>query len=349
MKVGLILAGNIWFAPYVSNYINILDKYNVDYEIISWNRDGRDDALGFQYNEELLEGAASLKSYWRYTNFIRRIVNQEKFDKLILFGSQISILLSDLLLKYKRRYIVDYRDLSIEQKIGLKQIFSFILSNSYANVISSPGFKKCLPKSKYYISHNFNIKKVKESLNNNIRDDFNKKNDIDILTIGGIRDYTSNIEVVKSLSNILGFTCRFVGKGIASKRIEDFCKENNIGNASFYGYYPKEEESIYIEESTFLNIFYPRVISHDTAMSNRFYNSLIYKRPMIVTKHTTQGDYVEKYKVGIAIENCQNLKQDILEFLDNDFEEYSQNCNKLLSLFLEDEKKFQTKVKDFLS
>lgn len=348
MKIGLILASNIWFSPYLSIYTNILDNNKVDYTIISWNRDGRDKPIGYQY-DELLEGPARFNSYRRYARFVKKVIQHEKIDRLILFGPQEAILLSDLLIRYKKKYIVDYRDLSIEQKIGFKQIYSLILKNSYANIISSPGFKKCLPKNEYLISHNFNIDIVKKTLDLEEKKDYNINNKIDILTIGGIRDYSSNIEIVKALANSSDFKCRFVGKGNASEKIESYCKENNIKNVYFQGYYPKEEEPIHIKESTFMNIFYPRIITHDTAMSNRFYNSLIYKKPMIVTKNTTQGDYAEKYKVGVVLDDCHNLKNKLLNFLETDFSEYAKNCNKLLSLFLEDEKEFVNKIEEFIS
>jgi hypothetical protein len=64
-----------------------------------------------------------------------------------------------------------------------------------------------------------------------------------------------------------------------------------------------------------MNIFYPRVITHDTALSNRFYNSLIHRKPMIVTKGTIQGDYAERFNVGVAIEDCNNLVENLRNFI----------------------------------
>lgn len=76
---------------------------------------------------------------------------------------------------------------------------------------------------------------------------------------------------------------------------------------SFVGYYPKEKE--YVAEALFLNIFYSHKPSHNTAISNRFCNSLIYRKPMITTRGTIQGDYAEKYNVGVALDYCENLPE----------------------------------------
>lgn len=351
MKIALILPGNIWFAPYVRIYTRLLDAHHVDYSIISWNRDGKDNLEGFQYKDRVFEStrSASLFEYLRYISFIKHTVRKEGFDKLIVFGPHISCLLGAFLLRWKGDYMIDYRDLSIEQKPGLKQLFSLLLKRSYANVISSPGFVRCLPKSEYLISHNFNVDAVKQALDISENEGFNVANGIDVLTIGGIRDYSSNIEIVNALSNKEGFVCRFVGKGLAENQIKEYSETNKIQNVHFWGFYQKEEEPGFIRSATFLNIFYPQVITHDTAMSNRFYNSLIYKRPMIVTQDTTQGYYAEKYDLGVSIKDGEKLSEKLQDFLKTDYASYCRRCNDLLKIFLEDQKVFEDKVKEFVT
>lgn len=348
MYIGLILPGNIWFAPYVRIYTRILDAEKVKYAIVSWNRDGGDEQEGFQYQEKQGDGSAGFVAYLRYIRFVKRVTRSEAFDKLIVFGPQMTCLLNLFLLKYKSKFVIDYRDLSIEQRVGFKQIYTFFLKKSFANVISSPGFKRVLPNRDYLISHNFESEKARQILGETRERSFNTLNGIDVLTIGGIRDYSSNIEIVKSLANIDGVRCRFVGKGIAANRIESFCRENSIQNVSFHGYYPKSKEPDFIKDCTFLNIFYPRVITHDTAMSNRFYNSLLYKRPMIVTRGTTQGDYAEEFGVGLAIDNGVGLEKRLAEFTQKDFQEYSNKCDDLLNSFLKDEDIFIESIKRFV-
>lgn len=350
MKIALVLPGNIWFAPYVRIYTRLLDVHHIDYSIISWNRDGKDGVEGFQYKDREFENtrSATLIEYLRYVSFIKHTVRKEGFDKLIVFGPHICCLLGLFLLRWKKKYMIDYRDLSIEQKPGLKQLFSLLVKRSYANVISSPGFARCLPKSDYLISHNFSVDAVKQALDASDNEGFYISNGIDILTIGGIRDYSSNIEIIRSLANKEGFVCRFVGKGLAENQIKEYSETNKILNVHFWGFYQKEEEPGFIKTATFLNIFYPRIITHDTAMSNRFYNSLIYKKPMIVTQDTIQGDYAEKYELGVAIKDGEMLAEKLREFLKKDYAEYCKRCNNLLKSFLEDQRVFEEKVEDFI-
>lgn len=98
-----------------------------------------------------------------------------------------------------------------------------------------------------------------------------------------------------------------------------------------------------------MNIFYPRIVTHDTALSNRFYNSLIYHRPMIVTKNTCQGDYAESYQVGVAVVDCDNLTSNLQSFLLQDFDAYCKRCDSLLNDFLKDQEQFVNAVKEFVS
>lgn len=353
VKVALILPGSIWFAPYVRNYTRIFDEVNVDYSIISWNREGDDKVEGFQYNEICKKGHASagFGAYRGYIKFIKKTIRENGFNRLVVFGPQMTCLLSLYLLKnFRNRYIIDYRDLSIEQKTGFKQVFSIMLRFSYANVISSPGFKRCLPKRDYYLSHNFDENAVCEALEHKDNSTtFNVNGCVDVLTIGAIRDFSSNIEVVKALINKDGFNLRFVGKGAKTKeKLQAFCDENKAQNISFTGFYEKKDEVGYVKSATFMNIFYPRIITHDTALSNRFYNSLIYHRPMLVTKDTCQGDFAEKHQVGVAVKDCSNLSNKLYAFLKQDYSAYCNRCDELLKMFLNDQKKFVEVVRLFV-
>lgn len=351
MKIALVLPGSIWYAPYVRIYTKILDEFHTDYSIISWNREGDDKPEGFQYDVPCAKGHGSAGwEYMGYIKFIKKTIKEQGFDRIIVFGPQMTCMLSTyLLLHFRGRYMIDYRDLSIEQKSGFKQLFAMMLKFSQANVISSPGFKRCLPKRDYYLSHNFDIDAVKTAFEEKVEGSFEVDKEIEILTIGAIRDYSSNIEVVKALGNKKNITISFVGKGDTADDIAEYCKKNGIENVKFTGFYQKHEEAGYVKNTTFMNIFYPRVITHDTALSNRFYNSLIYRKPMIVTKNTTQGDYAVRYGVGLALETAEGLADKLQEFLKQDYAAYCNRCNTLLCNFIHDYNEFYGAVKHFVS
>ena len=70
---------------------------------------------------------------------------------------------------------------------------------------------------------------------------------------------------------------------------------------------------------------------------------------MITTAHTTQGDYAEAYKVGVALNDCDNLPNDLRNYLHGmDVNLYQENREKLLREFLLDYDKWENVVKQFL-
>lgn len=352
MSIALVVPGTLWDQPFVRTYSEFLSKSNVEYDIISWNRDGRDKAEGIQYNyRQPLNSNRFLKlfGYLRFAQFAKKWINKNNYSKLIIFGPQIGLFIPCLLKKYTGSYIFDYRDLSIEQMSIFHSTFRKVLENSYANIISSPGFMRALPAGyDFLVCHNFNIDMVEATLNRSNGGQWNIGTPIKILTIGGIRDYSSNSEVIRALANNPNYLIQFVGRGIAADALKSYCEMNSVKNVEFKGFYHKEEEPNFIKSASFLNIYYPRKLSHDTALSNRFYNSLIFKRPMIVTKNTTQGDLAEQYKVGVAIENCNNISESLLNFLENDYLEYSNRCDELLRVLLVEQKSFYNKLTDFI-
>lgn len=354
MRIAIITSNNLWFSPYVKIYTSILDKEGVSYDIITWCRDGKDEEGCIQYKERLKSTNPIVKffRYLSYASFVKKTLNRGKYDKLIVFTPQVGIFISSYLKKfYRGQYIFDYRDLSIEQKPYFKRAFLRLLDNSVANVISSPGFMEHLPANyDYILSHNFDVDIVRDAIQGDASTIQPSSETINVLTIGGIRDYESNVQVINSLANKEGFTVNFVGKGPSAESLKTYSENSGFTNVHFEGYYPKEKEKDYINNSTFLNIFYPRKPSHDSALSNRFYNSLIYKKPMITTAETTQGYYALKYELGVALADCTNLAEDLRKFLMNtNIEEYNIRCDSLLQEFLLDYDRFLTTLKSFIS
>ena len=70
---------------------------------------------------------------------------------------------------------------------------------------------------------------------------------------------------------------------------------------------------------------------------------------MIVTRNSTQGDYAEKYKVGLVVDDCKNLETQLKTYFENlDYDNYCRSCNQLLEVLLKDEVKFEGVVRSFL-
>ncbi|GAB6958967.1 hypothetical protein JCM15754A_03020 [Prevotella aurantiaca JCM 15754] len=351
MKLGLLLPTNVFFCPYVRNYTDILDENNIQYDIIYADKRGLKEKAAHRFSRKIGDNAhqiTRLLYYLEYSSFLRRVIKKEQYDKLIVFGPQIAIFLKPFLKKhYKNKFILDYRDLSIEQKF--KGTYNELMKLSALHVVSSPGFIKCLPNAcSSILSHNFDINTLKRAINDHNPSYELDKGQIEVLTIGGIRNYEQNAAIIEALGDKEGFLVTFAGNGIDAHKLEEFTKERGYKNVAFSGYYDKKDEPSIIQKSTMINIFFPRILSHDTAMANRFYHSVFFRKPMITTADTIQGEYTKNYKLGLAITNTDNLAEEITTYLNTfDKEEYEENRKKILKDFYSDYKLFEEKVLAF--
>jgi len=349
MRIGLILSGSYWYSPYVKIYEDVLNTNSIDYDVLSWDRDGLNDGSVISFvSIERPDSSRfhKLFNYLRYRNFLIKTIKKEKYDKLIIFGPQTGLLLySFLKSNYNKKFFLDYRDVSIEQ--NFKKTFKKLLDCSSEIAISSPGFKKVLPKGfNFLISHNFRLHElqIKNSENEIKRKPFDNSIVV-VSTIGAIRDISANMELVTSLKNKGEFQIQFIGKG--SEVFSDL--GGGYENIKCTGFYNKDEEESFFINADFVNIYYPAIISHSTALSNRFYNALIFKRPMIVTSNSIQGNYVNSYKLGLSINDCNNLDISIKSYVEKfSFEEFSERCDFLIAEFLKDYSVFEKALIEFV-
>lgn len=337
----------------MNTYKRIFEQLGYTYDVILWDRDGSDASAPIRFcsNGVNLENSLlKAVSYVKYSQFIKRIVLANKYDRLVVSGPHLAILLSSFLCKkFKGRYILDYRDISVEQKPLLRNIYSKALVNSFCNVVSSPGFKKYLPQEyKYLISHNFDVEAAAASLKSDYPT-FNAGSTFDILTIGYIRNYSSNVKLLQSLGGNDDYRLTFAGRGDADASLKEYALSHNMGNVEFTGFYKEENEAEIVKKCNFINIFFPNDIKHSTIMSNRFYLALIHKKPMIVTAGSIQAAFVREYALGIIVEDCGNLDAEIKKFiLSFDYVSFCERCNKLLSLFIEDYRLLMRTIDSFM-
>ena len=349
MKVAIIILGNTWVCPYVNTYKRIFESIRCAYDVILWDRDGSDATVPVRYSS----GGANLANplvkayhYLKYADFIKKTIQKNGYDRLVVSGPHLAILLSAVLRKkYKGRYIIDYRDISVEQHLLLGGVYSKVLESSFCNVISSPAFKEYLPREyDYLISHNFDVNRAIRSMECEKRT-MTVVPPLNVLTIGYIRNYYSNVKIIQSLGDNDNYRLNFVGRGDAAVALEEYATSNGISNICFSGFYKKEDEPSIVEECHFINIFFPDDVVHSAIMSNRFYLALIHKRPMIVNAGSVQATYVEKYALGVVYDGCGNLDAEIKSFLTNfDYATFCKNCNELLAIFVQEHRALECAV-----
>jgi hypothetical protein len=358
MRVAIICPSNIENAPYIKYYTDVFDSMNeVEYVYITWNRFKLKSKIInnniYEFDKSSPTNIPNIKKYYHfklYSNYVEKVLREGKFDFILVFTLQAALFLSRYLLRnYKYKYIFDIRDYSPIYpyfRSRIKKTIKF----SATTTISSLGFKGWLPGGySYTLGHNAD----KTMINKAINKDFKKvvlKNSksVNILTIGQLRDISSNSRLILSLNNNLNFNLYFVGYGQASNSLKYISKDFN--NVFFKGRYNKKDEAKIVEQFDLINILLPVTPADNTLMSNRFYLSLIHRKPMIVNQESIQAKYVLKYNVGLIIKNNDNIPDKITEYI-NSFEEalYNLGCSDLLKEIKNDIDIFEFKIKSLLN
>ncbi len=355
MKVGILLNANIYYNPYLNSYSKILDELKISYDILAWDRANIGEKGAAIFKKEYPYGTGKkirwFINHYSYSRFLRAQIIKNQYDRLVIFGPQVGLFLYIVLKeKYSYHFCFDFRDIFIEQLFP--KLFKRFLKLSSLNVISSSGFISYLPKGfEYTLSHNIDIDILNDRIYKMPLSNDCFKLPIKVVTIGTLRHYEQNYQIMSALANNKNFTIKFIGSPANEcLKLQQDAIKNQLSNVEFIGFYQKKDESSFFEDADFINIFFPTDIAGNTAMSNRFYSALLYKKPIITTKGTIQGMYVEKYNLGLVIEDCSNLENRIKEFVLNfNQAEFNRNCDKLLIEFRNDYQIFKEKFIEFIT
>lgn len=350
MKVALINPNIIENSPFFEYYTDVLNKnQNIDYTYITWRRNEKSVTPSLKKNYEFSLSshitASKIKkiSHYRlFINYVKDIISKENFDYIIVFTLQCGLFLHNYLKKnYNNRYIFDIRDYSPVYPFFKAKIDSLI-KHSIFTTISSPGYRDWLPKEySYTLGHNVKKDLIINAINNfSSSTSFTKSKPIKILTIGQIRDFSSNSRIIRSLYDDPDFEVFFVGDGISVASLKEIAKGSS--NIHFKGRYLKKDENSIVKECDLVNIILPISLAHDTPLSNRFYLSLIHQKPMVVNKESIQAKYIREYNTGLIIESNDDISTKILNYRKNFNEKtYINGCLDLLSIIKNDIDKFE--------
>jgi len=318
VKIAIISSAHPEKCPYIKYYTDVLERLNLNFDLLSWNRDGfyksfmKNNYYWFNYRSlETKNNLLKLFDYYKFSKFVSNNIKDTDYDILILYDTASVVFLWPLLCKkFKKKYIYDIRDYSPIIPC-IRMFMHKIIVNSKFTVISSPGYKKWLPRNyEYIIGHNLRRKLLNIPM---IIPCFFSNKVIKILTIGQIRNFSPNASLVEAVGNKSNILLEFVGYGNEYENLKKYSKK--FHNILFTGRYKKDEEADIVKNVDFINILLPDTLSFNTPLSNRFYLSLIYRKPMIVNEESIQAKYVLKYKLGIVIKKGDNIYEKICEYV----------------------------------
>jgi len=362
MKVALIGFNDLQYLPYISKYITILDSLTIPYDIICWDREDTNSDNSFNSEKfyrfkmdtppELSE-IRKLPGIIAYSRYIRKLLKENKYDKLIMLATQSAVIIADVLLrKYKKRYIFDVRDYWHESFRPLARIEEQIVLNAGLNVLSSRGFQSWLPKADWVVSHNVHINDLLEWINS-IHEPprIFLKEKIIINFIGQLR-YED--EIKRIIDRMGGYSCYIVnyyGSSALKSDISTYAKKKFATNIYFHGRYSHADRfNLYKESDFVLSNYDTKLIGERTALNNKLYEAVLSLRPIIVSKGTFLEELVIKYGLGFAIDTkIDDIHQHIQDYIKAfNARLFLNSCEQFIKDTLKDDMDFKANIINFL-
>lgn len=353
-KIAIVGFHNLHLMQFLYKYTNILDRNNIEYDVLYWNRDSISTPCNFKgnpvcFNYETSNYVSKWKKivgYLKCRKFFTATIKKNNYDKLILLTTQSTIALSPIVLsRYKNRYIYDFRDLTMENIPLYRKMVEKLVYNSNFTSISSNGFipfidKDNKLKNKFITAHNC------RGLNyygSNVQYTV----PIKIVFWGMIRQFDFQKKICDFFGNDNRFEIRYHGEG-ASEDLKKYCENKSYKNIIFTGRYFLNEIPDFVKNTNILMNLYENDGKQEHAMTVKFYDGIQYGLPMLIMKNSYMDIYIgdKPFKYSFSFNN--NDKDGIINWLQN--LNRANVSNSLKEIFQEinhDEEIFKNKLIDF--
>lgn len=349
--ISVIFCGDIKYCPYLSRYTDRLKALNSDYEVLFWNRGSFDlkvEKCYKFYNHPSAEDLGKVKKLIDFTGFrrwVKKQLNKSNPDGIVFLSTLSAILLWDVAKKYTNKYIFDIRDYSYENINFFRKMESKIIFNSYFTAISSKGFKAFLPEYDYVIAHNFNRNDMVEPCHFS-----RQKKPYQIVWNGTVRFFDYQKKYLDVFKNDTRFLLVYHGAGTALEKYKQYCKDNNITNVRFTGAYDNRDKVKLIQDAAFLNNCYGGSEGDELryAISNRFYDGLVYHIPQIVEAGGYKAGETQRLNVGLGVEPTPDLPDVLCQYYSNlDSDSFDLSCNNALNEVLIEDDNYIKRIDEF--
>ena len=154
---------------------------------------------------------------------------------------------------------------------------------------------------------------------------------------GYVRHYIPLLNLIKAANELENIEVSINGSGDAYEKLKE--EEGKLKNFVLTGAYNHDDIAKFYENSDMLYVVYNKENKNDeTAFPTKFYEAMITNTPVIVSKNTDMGDYVEKYDIGITVDGTDylDIKAKLEPIVNNKeiLKQKSENINKISSKFI---------------
>lgn len=353
-KIGIVFIGDLLYCPYINEYIRILEDRDKPYDVLYWNRSGKESPkdnrfLPFEKLSILKKNKVSkIIDFFQYRRWLVHILDKNKYEKIIVLSTLSGVILLPELIRMKGRYLLDIRDYSYEFFYLFYLLEKSLIKFSALTIISSKGFERFLPKHEYLYTHNISVH------NREAYKEYSliklKKEVINVVWMGAMRYFDHQKKLIKHLANDKRFELYYYGDGAELDEYMSYIQENRFNNVHLLGAYDNANKEEIIKGADILNNSYGPGNETKYALSNKFYDGAFYHIPQVVETDTYKSTLAKKYGIGNAM-NINNIgfADELYDWYVNiDTEQFNKGCNALMSIVLEQLQNTQKEIESFL-
>lgn len=304
----------------VEKEANSLIKAGYHVQLVVWDRQKNycvrkdDKALGngciprVRFGAKAAYGAGmkSLISFLRFqiSLFIWLIIHSRDYDVCHFCDFDTAFTGSLVCKLTKKKFVFDIFDyLSTDAKsrgqLMIKKLEDGVINHAAATIICTEDRKRQIKDAhpqKLVIIHNTPVDTGKKPIDEN-----DKPHKIKVAYVGILQDHRLLIEIGEYFTENQNIELHIGGFGKFESYFEKLSKEND--NIFYYGRL-EYEKTIQLEQrcDIMLAIYDPEIGNHKFAAPNKFYESLMLGKPVIMVKNTGMSQIVEENDIGVLIE-----------------------------------------------
>ena len=348
------------YMPYLNFYLEALGDAQTEIHVVSWRRDSEKDIkyrnsriILHEFVRDQEDQIAKIKkvsNFIRYRSFVISLLNKMRFDKVIVLHTLPAVLIADKLLRrYCGRFILDYRDYTYEDLGAFKSVIGKLVKASYATFVSSDAFRDALPKlDKVYTSHNLLVDSLAHRDAHPAR--LQSRLPIRVAFWGFIRHEKINEELIRKLGEDTRFELHYYGREQQTAwNLKALVEKKQFSNIFFHGTYLPEERYAFAAQTDLIHNIYENDAGMQKAMSNKYYDGIIFQIPQLCTAGSYMGERAEKDGVGCALDPFADefVDQLVRYYQEYDRSQFEANCDRACERVVSEFKKGQDIIREF--
>ena len=250
--------------------------------------------------------AKKLMHYWKFRKYAIDIINNNKYDFIIVWNEFTAFMFSDFLSKnYKDKYCINIRDYNYNNVFLVQRRLRNAVKNAAFSTISSERFLGFLPESDYLFIHSYN-ESLLEKLDP-IKEKRTEEEKIRVMFIGRMSYPESKVKTIDVLGNDKRFEFWLVGAGCGeyAQLIEEKGYDNIIIQDSF----EPSDTAKYLEHADVIfSLNKESEVFSDVLLPIKLYYAIKKQIPILAYKSSYTFEYADKIGIAIGVEDKEIAK-----------------------------------------